>query len=178
MSVNLSPKQFADRDLVRSIKDALSHTGMEARCLELEITEGMLVSDLERAIATATELRSLGVRLAIDDFGTGYSSMMQLKRFPLDTLKIDRSFVRDLSANPEDRAITKAIVALGRTLGATVVAEGVENEDQRRLLMKLQCHELQGFLFGKPGPPEEMARLLRPTAESSFAAVAPRADRT
>lgn len=164
MSVNLSPKQFADPQLLANVEAALDQTAMEPGQLELEITETMLVSDLERAIQKAMELQQLGVRLAIDDFGTGYSSMMQLKRFPLDTLKIDRSFIRDLPESSEDRAITEAIIALGTTLGATVVAEGIENERQSSLLTELGCHELQGFFYGKPCHPDEVVRMLRAAA--------------
>jgi diguanylate cyclase (GGDEF)-like protein/PAS domain S-box-containing protein len=161
ISVNLSPKQFADPRLLDTVQESLDQAGMEPEYLELEITEGMLMADLERAIATATELRSLGVKLAIDDFGTGYSSLMQLKRFPLDTLKIDRSFIRDLPGNRDDRAISEAIIAMGKTLGVSVVAEGIENEAQSELLKDLNCDEFQGFLFGKPGHPDEVATLLR-----------------
>lgn len=160
VSVNLSPKQFADPSLLDTVRESLDQAGMEAQYLELEITEGMLMSHLDRAMDTAMKLRDLGVGLAIDDFGTGYSSMMQLKRFPFDTLKIDRSFVRDLPDNREDRAITEAIIAMGRTLGVTVVAEGIETEAQCDLLRELRCDEFQGYLFGKPGHPNELAALL------------------
>lgn len=164
VSVNLSPKQFTDPDLLKTVKESLDQADMKPEFLELEITEGMLISHLEQAIATATELRALGVRLAIDDFGTGYSSLMQLKRFPLDTLKIDRSFVRDLPTNREDRAITEAIIAMGRTLGVTVVAEGIETEAQRDLLRELLCDEFQGFLFGRAAHPDEIGLKIRAEA--------------
>jgi len=167
MSVNLSPRQFSDPQLFAIVETSLERAGMEPKYLELEITETMLMADLERAIATASRLRSLGVRIAIDDFGTGYSSLMQLKRFPVDTLKIDRSFIRDLPANTQDRAITEAIIAMGRTLGACVVAEGIEQEGQGALLRELHCDELQGFLYGKPAHPDEVgAALKRQPAES------------
>lgn len=161
VSVNLSPKQFSDPELFNMVKASLEQSGMEPKYLELEITETMLMADLEGAIETATRLRDLGVRLAIDDFGTGYSSLMQLKRFPLDTLKIDRSFVRDLPTNAQDRAITEAIIAMGKTLGACVVAEGIEHEGQSALLRELHCDELQGFYFGKPAHPGEVLAALR-----------------
>jgi EAL domain-containing protein (putative c-di-GMP-specific phosphodiesterase class I) len=121
----------------------------------------MLVANIDHAIAIALELRGLGIRLAIDDFGTGYSSLAQLKRFPLDTLKIDRSFVRDLPSSKEDMAITEAIIAMGRTLGVSIVAEGVESVMQRDFLAGLACDELQGYLFGRPSHPDEIAQALR-----------------
>ena len=157
MSVNLSPKQFSDPCLLDNVRQILEQSGMDPRYLELEITEGMLMSDIDRAIETANELRSLGIRLAIDDFGTGYSSLVQLKRFPLDTLKIDQSFIRDLPASNEDRAITEAIIAMGRTLGVSVVAEGIETENQGAMLKEMQCDEFQGYLFGQPCHPDEIA---------------------
>ena len=160
MSVNLSPRQFGHANLLEDVRDILEQTQMPAELLELEITESMLVSDIERAIEIATRLRDLGIRLAIDDFGTGYSSLVQLKRFPLDTLKIDRSFVRDLPDSKEDMAIVEAIIAMGKTLGATIVAEGVESPGQRDFLRQRACNQLQGFLYGKPSHPDVVAESL------------------
>ena len=160
MSVNLSPRQFSHASLLEDVRDILQQTQMPPELLELEITESMLVSDIERAIKIASMLRGLGIRLAIDDFGTGYSSLVQLKRFPLDTLKIDRSFVRDLPDSKEDKAITEAVIAMGKTLGVTVVAEGVESPAQRDFLARSTCDQLQGFLYGKPAHPDVVAKAL------------------
>jgi diguanylate cyclase (GGDEF)-like protein/PAS domain S-box-containing protein len=161
MCVNLSPRQFSHENLIGDVREVLEQTEMPPELLELEITESMLVANIDHAIAIALELRGLGIRLAIDDFGTGYSSLAQLKRFPLDTLKIDRSFVRDLPSSKEDMAITEAIIAMGRTLGVSIVAEGVESVMQRDFLAGLACDELQGYLFGRPSHPDEIAQALR-----------------
>jgi EAL domain-containing protein (putative c-di-GMP-specific phosphodiesterase class I) len=160
MSVNLSPRQFSDATLIDDISEILEQTHMPPELLELEITESMLASDIDRAIEIAAELRNLGIRLAIDDFGTGYSSLLQLKRFPLDTLKIDRSFVRDLPGSKQDMAIVEAIIGMSKTLGVIVVAEGVESENQRDCLVGHACDQLQGFFYGKAAHPDAIARML------------------
>jgi diguanylate cyclase (GGDEF)-like protein len=160
VAVNLSPRQFLDENLLADIDDILEETGMEPDLLQLEITESMLMQNVERAIRLLEAIRSRGVRLGIDDFGTGYSSMSLMKKFPVDTIKIDRSFVRDLAQSPADRAIATAIIAMGKALGLTVVAEGVETIEQDRFLRDLSCDELQGFLFSKPVPPEEIPGIL------------------
>jgi diguanylate cyclase (GGDEF)-like protein/PAS domain S-box-containing protein len=160
MSVNLSPRQFKDAGLLDDIADVLQATGMAPELLELEITESMIMHNVDHAAEKAAAIKNLGVRLAIDDFGTGYSSLSQLKRFPIDTLKVDRSFVRDLPENSEDRAITEAIIALGKALGVTVVAEGVETERQHQFLRAKACDEMQGFYFSKPCHPNAFADLL------------------
>ncbi|MGP8121487.1 MAG: EAL domain-containing protein, partial [Xanthobacteraceae bacterium] len=160
MAVNLSPRQFLDANLLQHIDDALASTGMPPQLLQLEITESMVMQNVERAVTLLNEIRGRGVRLAIDDFGTGYSSMSLMKRFPIDTIKIDRSFVRDLAVNPQDRAIATAIIAMGRALGLTVVAEGVETAAQDAFLRQQMCDELQGYLFSKPLPPHEFSALL------------------
>ena len=139
----------------------LADTGLEPGCLELEITEGMIMSDAERAIGLLRQIKALGVSLAIDDFGTGYSSLAQLRRFPIDTLKVDRSFVRDIAHNPDDKAITEAIILLGRKLSLTVVAEGVESGDQMALLREQGCDQMQGYHFSKPLVPQQFAALLQ-----------------
>ncbi len=136
-------------------------SGLAPNLLELEITESMLMQNPERVIRILTEIKKLGVRLAIDDFGTGYSSLGQLKRFPIDTLKVDRSFIRDLSKNSEDQGITEAIIAMGKTLSLTVIAEGVETEEQEAFLRSHACDEMQGYYFSKPTPPDQFADLLR-----------------
>jgi len=161
MAVNLSVRQFADENLLDDIATILRETGMTPGLLELEITEGMLIHNIERAIRLLTAIKQMGVRLAIDDFGTGYSSLGQLKNFPIDTLKVDRSFIRDLATDSEDRAITSAIIAMGKTLSLTVVAEGVETIEQQDFLRGQACDEMQGYYFSKPIAAEEFATLLR-----------------
>ena len=160
MSVNLSPRQFKDPGLLSDIAEVLESTGLAPELLELEITESM-ITHVEQAAERLNEIKRLGVLLAIDDFGTGYSSLSQLKRFPIDTLKVDRSFIRDIPHNPEDEAITEAIISLGKTLGVTVVAEGVETEIQHRFLQEHGCDQFQGYYFHRPCPPESFAQLLR-----------------
>lgn len=160
MAVNLSPRQFLDPDLLKDLDVALRLAGMRPELLQIEITESMMMQNVERAVALFEAIRSRGVRLAIDDFGTGYSSMSLMKRFPIDTIKIDRSFVRDVAVSAQDRAIATAIISMGHALGLTVVAEGVETIEQDRFLRERHCDELQGYLFSKPLPPEEMPRFL------------------
>jgi len=161
MAVNLSPRQFADEDLLKDINAVLKDTGMAPNLLELEITEGMVMQNPDRAIRVLTAIKNLGVRLAIDDFGTGYSSLAQIKRFPIDTLKVDRSFIREIPRDTEDSAITEAIIAMGKTLSLTVVAEGVETEAQQTFLREHACDEMQGFYFSKPITPDKFAEFLR-----------------
>jgi len=161
MAVNISPRQFADPDLLDDIASVLKATGMDPRLLELEITESMVMHNVEQAVRKLNAIKELGVRLAIDDFGTGYSSLAQLKRFPIDTLKVDRSFIREIPNNDEDKAITEAIIAMGRTLGVTVVAEGVETAEQQAFLSSHACDEMQGYYFSRPSHPEQFADLLR-----------------
>lgn len=166
MAVNLSVRQFADEHLVEDIAAILAETGMTPQLLELEITEGMIIHNVERAIKLLSAIKQMGVRLAIDDFGTGYSSLGQLKNFPIDTLKVDRSFIRDLATDSEDRAITSAIIAMGKTLSLTVVAEGVETIEQQTFLRGQACDEMQGYYFSKPIVAEEFAALLRGNASA------------
>lgn len=160
LAVNLSARQFTDNDLLRDIDAALQESGMAPELLELELTEGMVMQNPERAVQLLRAIKAKGVRLAIDDFGTGYSSLSQIKRFPIDTLKVDRSFIRELHNDAEDRAITEAIIAMGRTLSLTVVAEGVETEEQATFLRERACDEMQGYFFSRPAPPEHFADLL------------------
>jgi diguanylate cyclase (GGDEF)-like protein len=166
MAVNLSPRQFLDENLLRDIDEVLRSTGMPAQLLQLEITESMVMQNVDRAIKLLDQIQSRGVRLAIDDFGTGYSSMSLMKQFPIDTIKIDRSFVHDLENSTADRAIAKAIISMGKALGLSVVAEGVETAEQDRFLREHQCDELQGYLFSKPMPAEFIPPLLRPALPS------------
>ncbi|MCB1740909.1 MAG: EAL domain-containing protein [Gammaproteobacteria bacterium] len=160
MAVNLSSRQLLAPDLVADIAGILEQTGMPAHLLELEITESTIMHNTEQAVAVLQALRSLGVRVALDDFGTGYSSLAQLKRLPIDTLKVDRSFIREIPQMLEDRALTEAIIAMGKTLGLTIVAEGVENHEQWSFLQQHVCDEMQGFYFSKPVSPDELATML------------------
>jgi len=150
VSVNLSVKQFNQPGLVENIASLLERFQLPPRCLKLEITESVFSDNIEAAVGLLTQLRELGVQLSIDDFGTGYSSLSYLQRFPIDTLKIDRSFVTQMMENEENLAIVRTIVALAQNLGMDVVAEGVETEDQLKLLRKLECENGQGFLFSTP----------------------------
>jgi EAL domain-containing protein (putative c-di-GMP-specific phosphodiesterase class I) len=166
MCVNVSPRQFMDANIVSDIRSALAESGMPGELLELEITEGVIMQNVNQAIGTLNAIKKMGVRLAIDDFGTGYSSLAQLKLFPIDTLKVDRSFIREITVDAEDRAITEAIVAMGRSLGVRVVAEGVETAEQEAFLKSLACDEMQGFYFSKPAHPDVLAELLRQPTEA------------
>jgi diguanylate cyclase (GGDEF)-like protein len=166
MAVNLSPRQFLDENLLRDLDDVLRETGMPPHLLQLEITESMVIQNVDRGIRVLNAIQSRGVRLAIDDFGTGYSSMSLMKQFPIDTIKIDRSFVRDLAENEEDRAIATAIINMGKALGLTIVAEGVETREQDAFLRRSACDELQGYLFSKPVPANEIPPLLTPLVAS------------
>jgi EAL domain-containing protein (putative c-di-GMP-specific phosphodiesterase class I) len=164
----LSPAQFLI-DLPRLVADVLKQTGLAAGRLELEITEGVLVKDVENALAILGELKALGVQVAMDDFGTGYSSLGYLQRFPFDRIKIDRSFVADLLTRPEAAPIVRAIVGLSTSLGMSVIAEGVENEQQLAVLRREGCDEAQGYLIGRPVPAEEVLALLRRSAWTTTA---------
>lgn len=157
VAVNLSASQFSDEGLVAKVGTALAAAGVEAAALELEITETSVMMDVDLATRSLAELRALGVALAIDDFGTGYSSMAYLRSMPVTTLKIDMSFVRGIVDNPEDASIVRAVVALGRGLGLTVLAEGVETEGQRSMLKELGCDVIQGYLLARPLPAAEVA---------------------
>jgi diguanylate cyclase (GGDEF)-like protein/PAS domain S-box-containing protein len=161
VAVNLSPRQLSDPNLIADVQAVLTETGMPPGLLELEVTESSVMHHIERAVQVLTALKAMGVRLAIDDFGTGYSSLAQLKRFPIDTLKVDRSFIREIPDDPEDRAIAEAIIAMGRTLSLTVIAEGVETAEQQEFLRAHGCDQMQGFYFSKPITADEMATLLR-----------------
>jgi EAL domain-containing protein (putative c-di-GMP-specific phosphodiesterase class I) len=161
IAVNLSARQLHQRDLDEGIARIIAAAGIEASSLELELTESSLLRDPEEAASILGRLAARGVHLSIDDFGTGYSSLAYLKRFPLDSLKIDRTFVRDVDTNSEDAAIASAIIQLAHSLGLKVVAEGVETEAQMEFLRKQGCDEFQGFLFGPALPREEIEVLLR-----------------
>ena len=161
LSVNLSMRQLADEGLVSEIESVLAETGLAPELLELEVTESTIMHNAERAVRVLTAIKQLGVRLAIDDFGTGYSSLAHLKRFPIDTLKVDRSFIREVANDAEDRAIAEAIIAMGKTLSLTVVAEGVETPEQQAFLSDRHCDEMQGYHFSTPVAAQDFAELLR-----------------
>jgi diguanylate cyclase (GGDEF)-like protein/PAS domain S-box-containing protein len=160
VSVNVSARQFRQDNLVRTVAEVLEETGLEPRYLELELTESMVMHDPAQLVAMLGELERLGVQIAVDDFGTGYSSLSYLKRFPVDRLKVDRSFVEHLATDSDDATIVRAIISLGHNLGLKVVAEGVEHEDQRRFLRLNKCDEAQGYLFCRPTEASLLAKLL------------------
>ena len=162
ISVNLSPRQLARGDIVELVERVLAQTGLEAQYLELEITESVMTTDVEKSFALLTRLRALGVKISLDDFGTGYSSLSYLKRFPVDTLKIDQSFVRDIATDQDSAAIVKAIISLGHNLNLTVLAEGIETEDQYQFLLQNGCNEGQGYLMSKPLANQDFLQLLQP----------------
>ena len=160
IDVNVSPRQLTDPNFVHTLSELLSTHGLPPRCLGLELTEGAMVE--ERTLVAVTAVSQLGVGLAVDDFGTGYSSLGYLRRFPLDTLKIDQSFVRGLTAGPSDAAVVKAIIAMAKSLRLRIIAEGVETKAQCRLLSQYGCYMCQGFLFDAALPAEEFATRLLP----------------
>jgi diguanylate cyclase (GGDEF)-like protein/PAS domain S-box-containing protein len=160
MSVNLSSRQFNNSDFIDTLHDIILRTGINPEFLELELTESMLMRNASMTINALKSLNELGVRFAIDDFGTGYSSLSYLRRFPIDTIKIDRSFIHDVMENSDDAAITSAIIVMARSLALNVIAEGVETETQLKFLQARQCHYIQGYLFSRPRPAEEITALL------------------
>ena len=157
VSVNLSGRQFSDGGLINLVHSVLHESGLNPRCLTLELTESALIQDVEKAVMTLKQLKELGVHIAVDDFGTGYSSLNYLKRFPIDVLKIDRSFVKDIGLNREDTAVTSAVITLAHSLDLSVVAEGVETQAQIEFLQRKGCDVLQGFYYS---PPLEESELL------------------
>jgi len=160
VSVNVSPRQFREKNLVNRISHALQESGLDAKYLEIEITEGLIMHDPEAALARMNELRALGVRFAIDDFGTGYSNLSALRNFPVTCLKIDRSFVNKLPGNEMEKVLTAAVISLGQGLNMRVIAEGVETEQQLAVLSQQNCNEFQGYLFSKPVSAEIIERLI------------------
>jgi diguanylate cyclase (GGDEF)-like protein len=160
ISVNISSHQCNSDGLIDDVFDATSAAGIDALLLELEITETVLLQDADNTLAALRKLKEAGVSLSVDDFGTGYSSLSYLKRFPIDTLKIDRSFVKDIVSNPDDAAICAAILAMARQLGLNVVAEGVETDQQLEFLRRHGCNQIQGFLCSRPLPSEDFSRML------------------
>jgi EAL domain-containing protein (putative c-di-GMP-specific phosphodiesterase class I) len=161
VAVNLSPLQFRTGNLLHTVMSALDASGLSPRRLELEITETLLLERSDQILATLHALRALGVRIAMDDFGTGYCSLSYLRSFPFDKIKIDRSFVHDLGANPDSQAIVRAIISLGSSLGITITAEGVETERDLEALRAEGCTQAQGYFFSVPRPKHEIMPTLR-----------------
>jgi diguanylate cyclase (GGDEF)-like protein len=167
MAINLSPKQFNRKDIVSRIFNQIINSDLSLKYVELEVTESALIEDVEKSCEIMMELKKWGVHISIDDFGTGYSSLSYLKKFPLDTLKIDQSFVRDLMQDSDDAAIVTAIIAMAKNLKFNVIAEGVENQDQLDYLAAHGCNEVQGYFTGKPVPADEFEQLLVKKTEAS-----------
>jgi EAL domain-containing protein (putative c-di-GMP-specific phosphodiesterase class I) len=161
VSVNLSGRQFHHQNLVEKVSAALHNAKLEPQWLDLEITETYAMQDADFTLAILKELKRLAVHISIDDFGTGYSSLSHLKNFPIDTLKIDRSFVKDLATDPKEEPIVSAVIVLAHSLGMDVVAEGVETEAELAILRKHHCDRMQGFLFSRPIPAKDFEALLR-----------------
>ena len=161
VAVNVSVRQFLQQDLFRLAMDTIHETGLQPSCLELELTESLIARDVEKVTSVIGQLRIAGIKLSIDDFGTGYSSLNYLKRFPIDTLKIDQSFVRDMLTDTEDAAIVMAVIAMAHNLGFNVLAEGVETEEHCRMLDQNGCDEIQGYYFSKPLPAEDFEAMMR-----------------
>ncbi|MEH2393743.1 MAG: EAL domain-containing protein [Nostoc sp.] len=165
ISVNLSARQFEQANLVEVVSQILEETGLQASYLELEVTESFLMGDIEQSVKTLKQLRELGIWLALDDFGTGYSSLNYLKRFPVNMLKIDQSFVQDVIFNPDSAAVTDAIIALAKSLRLKITAEGVESQEQLEYLQMRGCDEGQGFYFSRPVPADIIAAMLHKSSQ-------------
>ena len=161
IAVNISSLQFRGGQLEANVRSVLAETGMPANYLELELTEGILMGGADETVETLRRMSDMGVKLAIDDFGTGYSSLSYLKRFPIDKLKIDQSFVRDIVHDPDDRAIANAVISMGHSLRLSVIAEGVEQQQQLEILINEGCDEVQGYYFSAPLPANEFSEVLR-----------------
>jgi EAL domain-containing protein (putative c-di-GMP-specific phosphodiesterase class I) len=164
MAVNVSARQFRQTDFVDSVRSSLTRTHATPKLLKLELTESMLVDEIEAVIAKMGELKAQGVAFSLDDFGTGYSSLAYLKRLPLDQLKIDQGFVRNIVTDPNDAAIAKMVVALAESMGLSVIAEGVELQAQADFLAHLGCHAYQGYLFSRPLPVDALEEFVRQPA--------------
>jgi EAL domain-containing protein (putative c-di-GMP-specific phosphodiesterase class I) len=161
IAVNLSARQFKQQDLVGIVTRILKETELDPSYLELELTESMVMQNVAAATATLTQFKAIGVKLSIDDFGIGYSSLNYLKHFPISFLKIDQSFVRDITTNRDDAIIAKIIISMAHDLGLRVIAEGVETEEQKSFLCLHRCDEMQGYFFSMPISAEEFQMLLR-----------------
>jgi EAL domain-containing protein (putative c-di-GMP-specific phosphodiesterase class I) len=160
LAINVSARQFLQPDFATRVGEAVRRHGIKAQLLKLELTEGLMLEDIDETIKTMNALNDIGVLLSLDDFGTGYSSLQYLKRLPLDQLKIDQSFVKDIAPNNSAMAIVRTIIAMAQSLNLDVIAEGVETEDQRDLLLVNGCRNFQGYYFGKPVPINQLDALL------------------
>src|ERR1700741_1089578 len=161
VAVNVSASQFRQGNLLNVVRQAVNEAGLDPRCLELELTESAVMTNPEEAAGTLQELSAMGVLVSVDDFGTGYSSMSYLRRFPIDNLKIDRGFVKDLMTRADDASIVQAIISLAHSLRLKVVAEGVETPEQLHSLRTMGCDQYQGFHFSPPLPAAEFSALVR-----------------
>jgi EAL domain-containing protein (putative c-di-GMP-specific phosphodiesterase class I) len=161
IAVNMTARQFVDEYLLQDLASILEATGMKPQLLELELAESLLIHDVENTLRILTGLKSLGIRIAVDDFGTCYSSLATLQRFSLDTVKIGRSFIGDLVGASENAGLADAIIAMGKSLSLTVVAQGVETKEQADFLQAHACDELQGFYFNRPLPASQFGQLMR-----------------
>jgi EAL domain-containing protein (putative c-di-GMP-specific phosphodiesterase class I) len=164
LSINVATPQIERGDLVASLQRFLRDTQVPASALEIEVTESLFMTDAARARNTLNEIRALGLSIAVDDFGTGYSSLAYLKTLPINHLKIDRAFIKDLPSAQNDEAIVRAIISMGRSLGFRLTAEGVETEEQMEFLKREGCHVIQGYYYFKPMPAQDFERLLRESA--------------
>ena len=160
VAVNLSPRQLQYPHVLKQVSQALERSGLDPSCLELEITESTILEHTDAVIGTLGALREMGISIAIDDFGTGHSSLSALQRLPVDVVKIDRSFVRDVITDANDASIVAAVIDMGQKMGLKVIAEGVETEEQMKLLQSMKCDFMQGYYFSKPLPPAEFEALL------------------
>ena len=170
MSVNVSARQFREKNLVSRVRNALEESKLDAKYLELEITESLIMLEPEAALARMRELRSLGIHFSIDDFGTGYSNLSSLKQFPISCLKIDRSFIGRIPEDAEDKMITSAVISLGQGLNIRVIAEGVETNQQLAFLTKHNCDQFQGYLFSKPVPADAIQSMIEAQERSPLVA--------
>ncbi|MDQ3186632.1 MAG: EAL domain-containing protein, partial [Pseudomonadota bacterium] len=159
--VNISALEFRHKDFLDRVREVLQETGLEARFLQLELTESVLMRKAESSTTILNALKEMGVQLAVDDFGTGYSSLSYLSQFPIDVLKIDQSFVQDISAKRNNGVIIKAIISMGMSLRQKVIAEGVETQEQLSFLNANHCQEGQGYFFSRPVPPDDFVKLFR-----------------
>jgi len=173
ISVNVSAVQLGQPQLLNHVANVLGKTGLDPACLELEITESVLMQDAESSINMLRALKDMGIKISVDDFGTGYSSLSYLKRFPIDILKIDKSFTRDIDMDPDNSAIVTAITALARSLNLSVLAEGVESADQVNFLRKEKCDRVQGYFFSRPLNPEALLLLMRPNEDRRTDLISP-----
>lgn len=168
IAVNLSGRQFLDTGLTNAVASAIAQSGLDPHNLLLEITEGTMLKDTETTAARFQQLRDIGVRLALDDFGTGYSSLSSLHKFPIDVLKIDRSFIDNINNDEGGVAMARAIISMGETLRLATIAEGIEKPEQVAMLRSLGCEMGQGYLFARPLPAKEMTEFLRDAAASNI----------